>query len=337
MLHIFQRMSAIAAVAAVAAGLSASAYAQAGGSGKTVNIRFGNHYETSHPNNACGAQQMMQALNANNAAGIKMAVFPAAQLGTAPQMVEQLAIGELEMAMASPADLGAWYEPMSVMDAAYAFDNFGQVTAFVESGPGKKLYEEVLKKTRVRIIGTWLYGTRHLTANKPVRTPEDLKGLKVRAPNAPVMLANVAAMGGRATPMAFGEVYLGLQQRVIDAQENPLPTIKSMKFNEVQEYLMLTGHVVATTQILVSESFWQSLNQAQRDAIMATVDTATKSVRKCIEDQEQEILAAWKSGKGMKVVSDVDGQKFRASALKHFSDRSKFSWADLYANLRKNP
>lgn len=206
---------------------------------------------------------------------------------------------------------------------------------FVESPRGKKLYDDVLKKTKVRIIGTWLYGTRHMTANKPVRSPEDLKGLKVRVPNAPIMLANMTAMGGRPTPMAFGEVYLGLQQKVIDAQENSLPTIKSMKFNEVQEYATLTGHLVATTLVLVSDPFWQKMPPAQRDSVTAAVNTAAKSVQKCIEDQEKEIVEAWKGGTGIKVVSDVDVKKFRDSAAKHFSDRSRFSWADLYADLRK--
>lgn len=326
----FLKIKSLTIAVALVLGATAPAFAQS----KPVNIRFGNHYETSHPNNACGAELMAKAVN-TPAAGINLSVFPAAQLGTAPQMVEQLAIGELEMALASPADLGAWYEPMSVMDAAYAFDNFDQVMKFVDSERGKKLYEDVLKKTKVRIIGTWLYGTRHMTANKPIRSPDDLKGLKVRVPNAPIMLANMTAMGGRPTPMAFGEVYLGLQQKVIDAQENPLPTIKSMKFNEVQEYVTLTGHLVATTLVLVSDPFWQKLNQAQRDSLVASVNTATRSVQKCIEDQEKEILSTWRAGKGIKVVSDVDVQKFRASATRYFSDRSRFSWADAYTDLRK--
>lgn len=326
----FLKTMAMALATTTAMGFSGPAFSQQ----KPVNIRFGNHYETSHPNNTCGAQLMSKAVN-TPAMGINMSVFPAAQLGTAPQMVEQLVIGEIEMALASPADLGAWHEPMSVMDAAYAFDNFDQVVKFVDSARGKKLYDDVLTKTKVRIIGTWLYGTRHMTANKPARSPEDLKGLKVRVPNAPIMLANMTAMGGRPTPMAFGEVYLGLQQKVIDAQENPLPTIKSMKFNEVQEYVTLTGHLVATTLVLVSDPFWQKLTQAQRDGLVASVNTATKGVQKCIEDQEKEILSTWKAGKGIKVVSDVDVQKFRESALKHFSDRSRFSWADLYVDLRK--
>src|SRR5690606_17506588 len=320
----------VGAAFALAAAASAPAWSQA-----PVEIRFGNHYETNHPNNQCGADFISKEVNEAGAA-VKLSIFPAAQLGTAPEMVEQLAIGELEMAMATPADLGAWFEPMSVMDAAYAFDDFSQVEKFVASERGRKLYDDVLKKTNVRIIGTWLYGTRHMTANKPIRTPDDLKGLKVRVPNAPIMLANVSAMGGRPTPMAFGEGYLGLQQGVIDAQENPLPTIKSMKFNEVQKYVTLTGHMVATTLILVSEPFWQKLAPAQRDAIQASVDGASKRVQKCIEDQEREIVEAWRSGSGIEVVSDFDVEKFRESAVKYFSDRSRFSWADVYADLRKN-
>lgn len=329
----FRNTSVLTAATVAVLGLGGTAFGQ-GDSAESVEIRFGNHYEPAHPNNACGAELMAEALSTAGS-GINLAVYPAAQLGTAPQMVEQLAIGELEMAMASPADLGAWHDPMSAMDAAYAFDDFEQLMSFVDSEKGQELYQGVLDEANVRIIGTWLYGTRHMTANQPLRSPEDLEGLKIRAPDAPVMLANVEAMGGSATPMAFGEVYLGLQQGVIDAQENPLPSIQTMKFFEVQDYLMLTGHVIGTTLILVSEPFWQSLSQEQRDSLTQVVDDASSKVQKCIEDQESEILANWREGGNIEVVEDVAVDEFREAAREFFSDESRFSWAGIYSGLHQ--
>lgn len=296
-------------------------------------VRFGNHYEPAHPNNSCGANFMADAIASANV-GIDLSVFPAAQLGTAPQMIEQLAIGELEMAMGSPADLGAWSADMSVLDAAYAFDDFEQILEFLETPEAEQLFDGVLQTANTRIIGVWLYGTRHMTANVPLRSPEDLDGLRIRAPDAPIMLANVEAMGGRATPMAFGEVYLGLQQGVIDAQENPLPSIETMKFNEVQDYLMLTGHQVATTLIMVSEPFWQGLTEEQRDALQNAAMTAADPVRACIEEQEQEILARWKESGEMTVVDDLDLDAFRDRSVDFFSNESRFPWAPIYQALR---
>ncbi len=296
-------------------------------------VRFGNHYEPAHPNNSCGAELMQKLVNDADV-GLSLTVYPAAQLGTAPQMIEQLAIGELEMAMGSPADLGAWYSDMSVLDAAYAFDDFGQVQEFLDTPEAEQLFQGVLDAANARILGVWLYGTRHVTANKPLRTPADLEGLRIRAPDAPIMLANVEAMGGRATPMAFGEVYLGLQQGIIDAQENPLPSIQTMKFNEVQDYLMLTGHMVATTLIMVSEPYWQGLSEEQQNALKAAAEQAADPVRKCIEQQEQEILAKWQETGEMTVVDDLDLDAFRKRAQEFFSDASRFPWAPIYQSLR---
>jgi tripartite ATP-independent transporter DctP family solute receptor len=296
-----------------------------------TDVRFGNHYEPGHPNNRCGATQMFDALNAANV-GLSAKVYPAAQLGTAPQMIEQLVVGELEMAMGSPSDLGVWHPPLSVMTAAYAFKDYSGVKEFVEGEIGQRLYDEVLKKAGVRILGTWLYGTRHMTANKQIRTPEDMAGLKIRVPDAPIMLANLQAMGGSPTPMAFGEVYLGLQQGVIDAQENPLPSIQSMKFYEEQKYLMLTGHVVETTLIMVAEPFWQSLSDEQRAALQKVTDEATAAVATCIQDEEGTIVDRWKAANAIEVV-DVDRDAFRNRVIERFSKDGSFVWTDIYKNL----
>lgn len=294
-------------------------------------VRFGNHYEPGHPNNRCGADQMMEAIKAADV-GLSAKVYPAAQLGTTPQMIEQLVVGELEMAMGSPSDLGVWHQPLSVMTAAYAFKDYDGVQQFVESEIGQRLYDEVLKKAGVRVIGTWLYGTRHLTANKKIRTPGDMAGLKIRVPDAPIMLANLQAMGGSPTPMAFGEVYLGLQQGVIDAQENPLPTIQSMKFYEEQKYLMLTGHVVETTLIMVAEPFWQSLNDDQRSALQKAADEATGAVAACIQDEENTIVDRWKASNTIEVV-DVDRDAFRNKVIERYSNDDSFVWSGIYKNL----
>lgn len=309
----------------LAAGLSmATAHA-------ATEIRFGNHYEPNHPNNECGSSKMAEALAAADV-GLELKVYPAAQLGTAPQMLEQLAIGELEMAMTSPSDLGAWHAPLSVMTAAYVYEDYDDVQAFVESEVGQQLYQDALDKTGMRVIGTWLYGTRHLTANKPIQTPEDIAGLKIRVPDAPIMLANLKAMGASPTPMAFGEVYLGLQQGVIDAQENPLPTIQSMKFYEEQDYLMLTGHVVETTLILVAEPFWQSLNDEQQAALEQIAFDATDAVAQCIQEQEATIVDQWVKDGAIEVV-DVDRDAFRQRTIDYFLEDGSFEWVPIYKDL----
>ena len=102
---------------------------------------------------------------------------------------------------------------------------------FNETPLAKEMFNALKTRRNIRILDTWYYGTRQLTTkNKPVKTPDDMKGLKIRVPNAPLTVANMKAMGGNPTPMAFTEVYLSLSQGIVDGQENPLPTIVGNKF-----------------------------------------------------------------------------------------------------------
>ena len=110
----------------------------------------------------------------------------------------------------------------------------------------------------MRILGTTYYGTRHVTTTaKAVKSPADMVGFKLRVPENDVFKAMAEAWGAKPTPMNFGELYLALKQNVVDGQENPLPTIKSGKFDEVQKYLVLTGHIITPRLVVVNEAFWQ--------------------------------------------------------------------------------
>src|SRR4030095_10416765 len=108
------------------------------------------------------------------------------------------------------------------------------------------------------------YGERHVTSNKPINKPEDMKGLKIRVPDAPLYTMFPRAVGANPTPIAFAEVYLALQNGTVDAQENPLPTIEAKKFYEVQKYPMLSGHITESLVTIVSASTWGKLGADDR-------------------------------------------------------------------------
>lgn len=292
-------------------------------------VRFAHHYEPTHPGHTCLAQPMADAINQANV-GLDVRVYTNGQLGTPQELVEQLAVGEAQLTVAAASDLGAFYEPIAVMDIAYFFKDYDDIMQFASSDVGKNMYSELVDNASIRIVGTWLYGTRHLTANREVKSPTDMSGLKIRTPGAAVMMDNIRSMGGSATPMAFAEVYLGLQQGTIDAQENPLPTIKNMKFYEQQKYLMLTSHLVMPSFTLVSEYFWETLNDEQKAVFeKAAVDTAA-AISRCIMDEEQEILDAWRTENTMEIV-DVDVDAFRAHSVEFYRTKSESApWGDVY-------
>jgi len=139
----------------------------------------------------------------------------------------------------------------------------------VLSGPiGEEIRNRLITKRNIRVLGIGYLGARHLTANKPIYRPEDLKGLKIRIPNIPLRKASFNAWNAAPTPMAFSEVYLALKQGVVDGQENPLPQIIAAKFYEVQKYLILTGHALNPEILLISEKKFQSLPEEYRNILL---------------------------------------------------------------------
>ncbi len=122
------------------------------------------------------------------------------------------------------------------------------------------VFDRMAAETDLRVVSNFYYGARQVTANKPVRTPADLNGLKIRTPDAPLYLTTLDIMGATATPMALSEVYLGLQQNTIDAQENPIPTIASAKFYEVQDYISITEHIVQGVYLVGNQRLLDSMD-----------------------------------------------------------------------------
>ena len=130
---------------------------------------------------------------------------------------------------------------MAVADGAFVFDDSDHLYNFFTSDASAALTQGFEDETGVHILGAWNTGARQFTANVPIRTPDDLAGLRMRFPPSPTFLLNAEAMGAEAVEVAFEELYLALQQGTVDGQENPLITIKNRSLHEVQDYLSLTG------------------------------------------------------------------------------------------------
>jgi tripartite ATP-independent transporter DctP family solute receptor len=293
-------------------------------------IRLANGYEPSHPVNTCGVDAMREELADD---GIDLRSYPAGQLGSEAALVEQVATGALDIGVAGGSFLGQWYSDAAVVDGAYLFrdvDEFDRAT----TGPVMaELYDEMAEETGLRVASNWYYGTRQITANRPVTSPDDLRGLKIRTPDAPLYLVNFGIMGATATPMALSEVYLGLQQHAIDAQENPVPTIASSNFQEVQDYISLTGHMVQGVQLVTSDRVLDALEPAEREALEAAIERARVAVRDCIVEQEESILDEWRSSGAIEVVDDVDVDAFQGRIAAELP--SRVPWGDLYLEIQQ--
>ncbi len=178
------------------------------------------------------------------------------QLAKEIEAIRLIQSGVIDMTTTSSL-LSNWTEIMTFCEMPFLLENPNQVSNLINGPLGKRIHKEMLEKTGLRPLGYFQAGARHLTSNKPIKHPDQLKGLILRIPNVPSFVTAWEALGAKTTPMAFSEVFTSLQQGTIDAQENPLALIKVSGFYEVQKYVNLTGHVVSWTYPVIGEKQFQ--------------------------------------------------------------------------------
>lgn len=295
-----------------------------------VELRLSHVYEPSHPVQTCGVPSLNGALEGS---GVFINAFPAAQLGSEAESLEQVVAGSLELAVAGPSFLGVWEPNVALFDAPYLFRDVDDFVETLDGPVADEIFASLKEESGLDVLGTWYYGTRHVTSKEPVSTSADLAGKKLRTPDAPLYLTMADIMGGAATPMALSEAYLGLQQGTIDAQENPIPTIASQRFYEVQDYLNLTGHIIQGVMFVGSDASLSALSDEQRAALQEAMVDASAAVRECIEDEEASFVEEWREAGTMQINDDVDVEHFRQRALEMIPD--SFEWGDLYLEIRE--
>lgn len=287
-----------------------------GGEG-TVTLSFANSYTTEHPHTRCGIQAVADTIN-EQGNGVTIETFPNSQLGEDTERFDSVKAGDVDLDVQGSSALAASYPPIGVLDMAYAFEGPDQLFEFFDSKAADELKNTFAEVTGTRILDVWFFGMRHFTANKPIREPGDLKGLRMRYPDSPIYLENAKAVGASATAVAFEEVYVALQQGIIDGQENPVPTIAEQSFDEVQSHVSLSGHQTGSQLIVINEDSWQKLSDEQQDALQKAVHETRAENRQCIEDEERKVLDEWKSDGTMTVVDDVDRDAFAERARNYF-------------------
>jgi tripartite ATP-independent transporter DctP family solute receptor len=197
---------------------------------------------------------------------------------------------------------------MSIASGPFIFRDFDHWSKFRDGPIFKELAKGYEDKTGHHIVGYTYYGQRHLTANKMVTKPEDMKGMKLRVPDAPLFVMFPRAVGANPTPIAFAEVYLALQNGTVDAQENPLPTIEAKKFYEVQKYIILTGHITESLVTIVAGDTWKKLSDSDKQVFSDVLWEASTRATREIADQESKLAADFE--KRGKTVVKVDRRPF---------------------------
>jgi tripartite ATP-independent transporter DctP family solute receptor len=189
-----------------------------------------------------------------------------------------MARGNLELATVSAFDIAKVVPEFSIFTAGYVVRDPTHQQKIFESPIGAEMFQKISEKMDITVLSTLYLGTRQLNLREPrnVRTPADLKGVKLRMPGTKEWLLLGQALGATATPLAFGEVYLGLKTGTIDAQDNPLPTVRAAKFHEVTQQLVLTGHLVDGLFLAVSNKVWKALTPAQQQRMRQAAQAAAR-------------------------------------------------------------
>lgn len=235
---------------------------------ETLELRLGCTQQSDTPI-MIGAAKAADIIFEETGGRIKINLFPSSQLGGSKDMVQSIMLGTLEMLIESPGLWSAALPSLSILEAPYLPRDLEHLRKMVDSPIGQGLIEELLIKEGVRTIEIMYYGTRQITSNKPIYSPSDMAGFKLRVPEQKISVEWAKAIGARPTPMAFPEVYMALQTGLIDGQENPIVTIYANKLHEVQKYIIMDSHVIAVLFVNINESVWKSLSPQDQEIFIS--------------------------------------------------------------------
>ncbi|MFO1414496.1 MAG: TRAP transporter substrate-binding protein [Burkholderiales bacterium] len=241
---------------------------------------------------------------------VEVQVAPSAQLGDDAAMITALRSGTLDMSANSQGATAAIVPEYGAFGMPFLFTSPDQAFKLLDGPLGKELADASAAKGLI-VLGYWDNGIRHLSNNKkPVLTPADMKGLKVRTPPDAVTIDIMTALGAETQQIKFAELYVALQQGVVDGQENPLVNVYASKLYEVQKYISLTGHKFEMNPFLMSKRTWDKLSDADKKAIQEAANEATALQRKLSKEEDAKLAAELKA-KGVRIdtVDTVPFQK----------------------------
>jgi tripartite ATP-independent transporter DctP family solute receptor len=293
-------------LAALAAGmlfaLPLTAQAQA------VKLTLGHGAAPGNPRHEASVK-FAELVKAKSGGRINVQVAPSAQLGDDAAMLTALRTGALDMSANSQGAVAAAVPEYAAYGMPFLFTSSADAFKLLDGPLGKELSDKSAAKGMV-VLGYWDNGIRHMTNSKrPISKVEDMKGLKMRTPPDAVLVDIMQALGAEAQQIKFAELYVALQQGVVDGQENPLVNIYASKLYEVQKHLALTGHMFQMNPFLMSKRSWDRLSEADRKAVTEAATEATALQRKLTQESDDKTLAELKA-KGVQVTT-VDKASFQ--------------------------
>ncbi|WP_397407737.1 TRAP transporter substrate-binding protein [Polaromonas sp.] len=293
-------------------GLTACAVLPLAVQAQAIKLTLGHGAAPGNPRHEASVK-FADVLKAKTAGRIEVQVAPSAQLGDDAAMMTALRTGALDMSANSQGAVANTVAEYNAYGMPFLFSTPAAAFKLLDGPLGKELADRSLEKGMV-LLGTWDNGIRHMTNSKrPINKVEDMKGLKMRVPPDATLVDIMKSLGAESQQVKFAELYVALQQGVVDGQENPLMNIHASKLYEVQKHLALTSHQFQMTPLLMSKRTWDKLSDADKKAVQEAAVEATALQRKLSQEADDKLLADLKA-KGVQVTTPDQAAFAKATA-----------------------
>lgn len=318
---IYRTLLAAAALSAMTAAASAQTVIEVG------------HATTLDSHYGMGLTKFGEVLEEISGGKMSLVQHPAAALGGEREMIEAVQIGTLDMVLTSTGPLPNFVPETQVLDLPFLFRDYDHARGVLDGDLGQELLAKI-DEAGFKALAWTENGFRHITnSQRPIRTPEDLAGLKIRTMENPIHLRAFEALGAAPTPMSFAELFTALQQGVVDAQENPIVVIKVSNFSEVQKHLSLTGHLYSPAIILMSQDFWNGLSEEEQGWVMEAAKASVEVTRNRVSELEETGVDQLREA-GMEVITDVDRAPFEAAVQPAYEQYTSKFGDELIKRIR---
>ena len=304
---------------------------------KPVTLSVATSQNEQTPNYFCGVDLLKERLEEADI-GFTVELYPASQLGPDADRFPLVQAGDIDIDLQGASALSSTYEPIGVVDAAYAFNDVDHAFQWIDES-SEDLFTGFHESTGVNIVDGWFFGNRTFTTKDvEVHSPEDLAGVPIRFPNSPQFLANAQALGvTNPVAVAVEELYTALQQGIAVGQENPIVATRSSSYDEVLNTAILNDHQVGIHWILVSDKTYEKMSEEQTALLEETIHEIRPENRECVEEETEEILDEYRANDAFTVIEqeDIDMDAFISQAEEFFEGYFTGENLEAYQAIRE--
>jgi tripartite ATP-independent transporter DctP family solute receptor len=266
-----------------------------------------------------GFTNWAKAVEEKTKGGLKIEVFHSAQLGVEEDIIEQIRAGANIGQNTDSARMGNYVPGVACLNGPYFAENLAEVAKLTKAPTIKGFHDDLANKYGMKVLSfSWVQGYRHFFTNKPVRNPEDLKGLRIRTPPAPIWQESIRALGATPVALAFGEMYPALQSKVMDGVELVYNNIPAGRFYEVLKYITESRHIMLVNYEVISSKWFNALPADYQKILVEECEKAGIETSKLIMDKLEKEVKADLIKRGMIVVDNVDIAAFKKAGEKAY-------------------